>query len=179
MPERRVPERAPPLDLRGEELSDVVPGGQANRARVRLERLHEHAAGAVAATPPRKLCHELERPLLRSEIWEPEAGVGVDDGCKRDSHKVVPFRHHLRAEQDRSVGGGEARERLGGRAWPRDRVCVEPDSLELREPLLQLTLEPLRPRAEPRELARTARGAGDGNGHAPAAVVTAEKTVSV
>ena len=68
MAERRVAELAPPFELVGEEARDVVPGRQLERARVRLEGLHEHAARRIATASPRKLCHELERPFFGAKV---------------------------------------------------------------------------------------------------------------
>ena len=82
-----------------------------------LERLDEHPARSVAAAAAGELRHELERPLLGPEVRHREAGVRIDDGGERDAREVVPLRDHLRAEEHRSIGGGEAprasRERPG------------------------------------------------------------------
>ena len=99
MPERRIAELAPPLELAGEEAGDVVPRRELDRARVGLERLHEHAARRVAAAAAGELRQQLERPLLRAEVRQAEARVRVDDRGERDAGEVVALRHHLRADQ--------------------------------------------------------------------------------
>ena len=99
---------APSFELVGEEARDVVPGCQLERARVRLEGLHEHAAGRVAAAAAGELRDELEGALLGTQVREPEPGIGVDDGGQRDTGEVVALRDHLRAEQDGAIGVAEA-----------------------------------------------------------------------
>ena len=54
------------------------------RARVRLERLHEHATGSVAAAAAGELRQELKRPLLGAEVRQPQPRVGVDDRGQLD-----------------------------------------------------------------------------------------------
>ena len=159
VPERRVAELAAPVELLREEACDVVAGRVAERRRVRLERLHDHLPRRVAAAATRELRHELERPLLRAEVREREPRVRVDDGGERDPGEVMALRDHLRADEDGAVGGGEAVERLAERPGLRGRVRIEPDPLELRHPLLELGLEPLRAGADPRQLGRAARRA--------------------
>ena len=171
--ERRIAELPAPLDLLRQEPTDVVPRREADRARVRLEGLDEHAPGRIPPTPPRELGQELERPFLGAEVGEAETGVGVDDGRERDALEVVSLRDHLRADEDGALRLGEAREGLGGRARPLDRVGVEADQLELRKLLGELSLEALRPRAQARELGRRARGARLARGLVVAAVMAA------
>ena len=130
-----------------------------DRPRVGLERLHEHAAGRVAAAPPGELRDQLERPLLGAEVGHAEPGVGVDDRCQLDAREVMALGHHLRPEQHRAVGVAKRAQRGGELLGLRDRVGVEPDQLELRQLALELPLELLRPRAEPREVGRAARRA--------------------
>jgi hypothetical protein len=107
MAERRVAELAPPFELARHEPLDVVARRERDRARVGLERLHDHAAGSVPAGAAGELREELERPLLRTEVRQPELGVRIDDGCERDAFEVMTLRDHLRAEQHRAVGLGE------------------------------------------------------------------------
>ena len=76
-----------------------MPRRVADRPRVGLEGLDEHAARRVAAAAARELGDELERPLLGAEVRDREARVGVDHGGERDPGEVVALRDHLRAEQ--------------------------------------------------------------------------------
>ena len=116
MPEGRVAELAPALELLGEEAGDVVARRVPERRRVRLERLHDHLPGRVAAAAAGELRHELEGALLGAEVGQREPGVGVDDGGERDAGEVMALRDHLRADEHGAVGGGEAVERLAQRA---------------------------------------------------------------
>src|SRR5690349_15411572 len=156
MPERRIPERTPPLELACEEAGDVVARGVLDRARFRLESLNEDSARRVAAAAARELGEELERPLLGAEVGQTEPGVGVDDRRELDAREVVTLRNHLRPDEDCAVGAREAFERGPQLLGLRDRVGVEPDPLELRQVTLELALEPLRPGTDPRELGRAA-----------------------
>src|SRR5947208_675858 len=108
MPERRIAELATPLELAGEEARDVVTRGELDRARVRLERLHEHTTRRVTPAPARKLRQQLEGSLLGAEVRQAEPGVRVDDGRQGDARKVMPLRHHLRADEHDAVCRGEA-----------------------------------------------------------------------
>ena len=156
---RRVVERAPPLQLLREEAPDVVARRVRDGPRVGLEGLHEHAARRVAATASGELRDHLEGPLLRAEVGHAEAGIRVDHRSELDAGEVVPLRDHLRSEQDRAFRVAEACERLGELLGLRDCIRVEADQLELRQLALELTLQLLRPRAEPREVRRCARRA--------------------
>ena len=150
--ERRIAERLPALELAREEPGDVVVHRMTEGRRVRLEGLHEHAARCVAPAASRKLRHELERPLLRPEVGQAEARVRVDHRGERDARHVMPLRHHLRPNEHRAVGGTEPRERLSRRARAGGDVGVEPEPLELGQPLCELRLEALRARPDPRDL---------------------------
>ena len=108
MPERRVAELPPPLQLAGEEARDVVTRCELDRARVGLERLDEDAARRVAAAASGELGQQLERPLLGAEIRHAQPRVGVDDRCERNSRKVVSLRDHLCADEHDAVAFGEA-----------------------------------------------------------------------
>ena len=110
--ERRVAERAPPLELAGEEAGDVVARGVRDRARVGLERLHDHAPRRVAAAAAGELRDQLERPLLGAEVGQAEARVGVDDRRELDAGEVVALRDHLRAHEHRPLRVREALERV-------------------------------------------------------------------
>jgi hypothetical protein len=83
------PFEAPPLELARQKAIDIVSRCEFDRPRVRLERLHDHAAGGVAAAPPRELRQELERSLLRAEVGQRETGVRVDDSGERDALRFV------------------------------------------------------------------------------------------
>ena len=53
-------------------------GGEAQRARVGVQRLHDHPAAALAAAAaPGELGDERERALLGAEVGEAQRGVGV------------------------------------------------------------------------------------------------------
>ncbi len=75
---------------------------------------------------------------------------------------MVPLGDHLRPDQHRALGGGEAPQRRRRLAGLFGRIGVEPEALELRNVGFQLVLEPLRPGADSRELDGAARGAGLG-----------------
>ena len=179
MPERRVAERAPALELAGEEAGDVVSRGVLDRARVGLERLDEDASRRVAAAAAGELGEELERPLLGAEVGQAEPGVGVDDRRELDAGEVVALRDHLRADEHGALRLREPLERLAQLLRLRDRVGVEPDPLQLGDVALELALEPLRPCSDPRELGRAARRARLPAGLARAAVVAAQRPVAV
>ena len=106
-------------------------------------------------------------------------GVGIDDRREVDAGEVVALRDHLRPDQHRAVRAAEALERLAQRAGPRGRVGVEPDPLELGHVPLELLLEPLRARADVRELDGAAAGQVVGHRLAVAAVVAVQAAVAV
>src|SRR5256885_16911267 len=99
MTERRIAESAAAFELAGEEARDVVTRCKLDRARVRLERLHQHASRRVAAASAGELRQQLERALLGAEVRQAETRVRVDDGREGDARKVMALRHHLRADQ--------------------------------------------------------------------------------
>src|SRR5439155_7328695 len=179
MAERRVAERAPSLELAGEEAGDVVASRVPDRTRIRLERLDEHAPRRAASAPPRELRDQLEGPLLGAKIREREGEIGVDDRSERDPGEVVALGDHLRPEQDGPIGRAEAAQRVRKRLGPGDRVGIEPDPLELRDVPLQLALELLRPGAETRQLGRPAIRTLRRRRLVPAAVVAAQRLVRV
>ena len=72
--------------------------------------------------------------------------------------------HHLRAEQNRAVGFGEAAECGGEELGLRGRVGVEPDQLELGKLAGELPLELLCPRAETRHFGEPQLGQVSGDG---------------
>ena len=135
--------------------------------------------GRVAAAAARELGDELERPLLRAEVREREARVGVDDGRERDPGHVVALRDHLRPDEDCPLGRAEALEDVAHRARPARDVRVQPEPLELGDALRELRLEPLRPGADPGELDGAALGAFARDGLHPPAVVAMERLVGV
>ena len=157
--ERRIAELLPPLELTGEELVHRVARCEGDRSRVRRERLHDHAARAVAAAAPRELREELEHTLLGPEVGDEHPGVGVDDRRQADAREVMPLRHHLRTEQHGALGRGEALEDAPVAAVGGGGVRVEPEELELRNPNGQLLLEPLGTRAEAGDLGGAAHRA--------------------
>ena len=118
--ERRGGARAPPSRKR----ADVVARRVRDRARVGLERLHEHAAGRVAAAAAGELGDQLERALLRAEVRHRERRVGVDHRGELDAGEVVALRDHLRAEQHcapRRRRSGAAQRRAARASRPRPR----------------------------------------------------------
>ena len=134
----------------------------------------------VAAAPSRELRHELERPLLRPEVGEREAGVGVDDGRDRDPREVMALGDHLRPDE-RGRAGRRAKRSSASRSapGPSGRVRVEPDPLETGDAARELGLEPLRPRADARQLDRPAARAALGQLLGVPAVVAVETAVRV
>ena len=133
-----------------------MPDGVHEGRGIRLERLHDHASGRVAPAAAGQLRDELERPLLRAEVGEREAGVGVDDRSDLDTGEVMALRDHLRPDQHGGASGREPLERLAQRAGPRRRVGVEPDPLEAGHPPRELGVEALRAGPDARELDRSA-----------------------
>ena len=91
----------------------------------------------------------------------------------------MALRHHLRADEDDAVGGGELRERGRERARLRNGVGVEPDPFQLRQPLLELALEALRSRTDARELRRRTRGTRGRLRFDVAAVVAAQHAAAM
>ena len=142
-----------------EVAGDVVADGVRERRRVGLERLHDHPPGRVAPAPTGELRHELERPLLGSEVREREPGVRVHDGGDLDAGEVMPLRDHLRADERSGAGAREALERLAKRSRARSGIGVEPNPLEPGKPPFELRIEPLRSRTDARELHGAALGA--------------------
>ena len=117
MPERRVPERAPPLELLREEPGDVVTGSEAERPGVGLEGLDDHAPRCIAAAAAGELGDQLERSLLGAEVREREADVGVHDRREVDTRRSDgPSQPSAcrRAPSPASTGTGRALRR-GGR----------------------------------------------------------------
>jgi hypothetical protein len=159
VPEGWIAEQAAALQLSLEELLHPVAGGKRDRPGIRLVRLNEDAAWSVAPTATRQLRHELEGAFLRPEVGQRHARVRVDDSRQGDPCEVVTFRDHLRAEEDGSLGGGEAVQPVGKLFGPRHSVGVEPEELQLREALRQLGLEALAAGPEAGELRRPARSA--------------------
>src|SRR6185312_12235446 len=101
-----------------EETRDIVPRRKRDRARIRLERLHEDAAWRVAPATPGELGQQLKGALLRAEVRQTETGIGVDDRGERDAGEVMSLGHHLGADEHHSVGVGEAGQRRCKRTWP-------------------------------------------------------------
>ncbi len=136
-----------------------MPRGIRDRARVGLERLHEHATRCIPPAAAGELRQELEGALLGAKVGQPEAHVGVNDRRQLDAGKVMAFRHHLRADEHRALRSGKALERGAQLLGLLDRVCVEADHLELGHLLREHALETLRAGADARKLGRPARGA--------------------
>ena len=121
---------------------------------------------------------QLERPLLGAEVGQAQTRVGVDDRGQRDAGEVVALRHHLRADQRRALGVAECAQRFGN-ASVLDRVGVEAEARQVGDRGRELAVQPLRARADPRELGGAARRTELGRGLAPAAVMAAERPVAV
>src|SRR5204863_8363027 len=68
MPEGRVAELTPALQLAGQEPQHVVSRRQLDRLRVRLAGLAQHGPGGIAAGPPGELRRELLCPLLGTDV---------------------------------------------------------------------------------------------------------------
>ena len=81
-----------------------------DRARIGLIGLNAHTAGGIAAAPARELRDELEGALLGPKVRQRQAGVRIDDRGELDPGEVVPLGDHLRPEQHRPAGVGEAPE---------------------------------------------------------------------
>ena len=177
--ERRVAELPAARELLGEKARDIVPRRKNERARVGLKGLDEHPPRSVPAASAGELGDELEGALLRPEVGEPEAGVRIHDRGERDAGEMVALRDHLGSDEDDAIAGGKALERLLVRAALRRRVGIEPDPLELGHVLLELPFQPLRPRADPGQLERAARGTAPGLGLGEATVVAVETAVAV
>jgi hypothetical protein len=92
---------------------------------------------------------------------------------------VVSLGHHLRPDQHCPVCGRERAKSRGELARFPDRICVEPEPLELGDSLLELSLESLRPRSDPGEVDRAAGGTGLGGRLREAAVVAVQRVVAV
>src|SRR3954463_1859049 len=103
MAERWVTEQATAVELAVQETLDVMPGCELDRARVGQESLDEHPPGRVAAAAACELRQQLECPLLRAEVRQPEPGVRVHDSGERDAGEVVALGDHLRADEHDTV----------------------------------------------------------------------------
>src|SRR5205823_6529933 len=139
VPEGRVAEGAAALELPGQEAGDVVPRGVLDRARLRLERLDEDAAGRVAAAAARELGEELERPLLGAEVGQAEPRVGIDDRSGLADAAVVAAKRPVAMQREGDVAVRAAARGPTGAAVEsgRDTAPVEQqDSLasSFREP---------------------------------------------
>ena len=149
--------------------------GVAQRPRVRVERLDDHAAAAgPAAAAARELGHERERALLGAEVGEAERGVGVDDHSQRDIGEVVPLRHHLGPHQHAGPRGVEAPEQVEHRAPARYGVGVQAEHRQRGDHALELALEPLGAGAVAGDRHRAAVGARARHGLAVTAVVAGD-----
>ena len=123
--------------------------------------------------------HELEGALLGAEVGHAETRVRVDHRRERDVREVMTLGHHLRPDQDGSIRRRERAKRRGELARLPDRIGVEPEPLQLGNPLLELSLEPLRAGSDPREVDRAARRTRLGRRLGEAAVVAVERVVAV
>ena len=159
MPERRVAERLPALELPGDEAIRVVVGRVAQRPCRRVERLHDHPAAPLPAPAAAgQLSHQGERALLGAKVGKPESGVGIEHHRQRDRREVVSLGHHLGAHEHpggRRVEAAQHRAAVAGRR----HVGVEPEDGQRAHQLLQLALELLgaRRRGAPPTSSRTRR----------------------
>src|SRR6185369_8962067 len=125
--ERRIPHLLPELELALEERAVVLPARELHAVVTGVDRLHDGRAGLVApAGATDDLGEELKRTLRRAEIRQAEADIRGHDADERDAREVVALRDHLRPHEDVDVSGAEAREDVGERALPADRVPIEP-----------------------------------------------------
>src|SRR5207247_753563 len=108
-----------------------------------------------------------------------EPRVRVHDGGERDAGEVVALGDHLRADEHDTVRDGTALER--GRECTRllDGIGVEPNAFQLWQLRLELALELLGARAEPRQLRGVAGGAGLRLRLRVSAVMAAQEAVAV
>ena len=66
-----------------------------------IQRLHNRFTRLFASTRASGyLRQQLEGPLRRSEVGEPETDIRRNHPDERDARKVVPFRNHLRPDED-------------------------------------------------------------------------------
>ena len=177
VPERRVAELAPPLEL---------PGQEPRRRRGARRGRSARASGwnvctitrprRIAAAPPRELGDQLERPLLGAEVRHREPGVRVDRRRRaRRPAKWWPFATIcVPSRTTRSAAAKRCSAAVSSSGFV-DRVGVEADQLELRK---------LRARARARASASRRRagrarasrtpGTGLGRGSRVAAVMAAQ-----
>ena len=127
------------------------------------------------------------RPASCVTSWNVRSSArksGKASRCRRrrrqrpDPREVVALRDHLRPDEHRRARGAKALERLLERTGARRGIGVEPDPLESRDPSRELGLEPLRPRADARELHRAAARAGSRQLLRVPAVVAVEPPVA-
>jgi hypothetical protein len=104
-----------------------VARGELDRARVRLEGLHEHAPGRVAAAAAGELRQQLERPLLGAEVGRTEPRIRVDDGCQRDAGESGVPSPPSAPDQRRALRVGECAQRVARRSVL-DSVGVESEA---------------------------------------------------
>ena len=179
MAKRWIPKLPPALELACEELLDGVPRCERHGPRVGRERLDDHAAGRIASAPAGQLREELERPLLGTKIGQRKPHVRIHDRGELDTLEVVSLGDHLRAEEDRPVGGIETRECGRELRWIAGRVRVQANQLELGETLGELSLQALRAGPESGELDGAARRAEIRSILPEAAVMAVETAVGV
>ncbi len=91
----------------------------------------------------------------------------------------MSLRHHLRPDQDSTVGAREPCQRFTHGPLRASRVGIEADPLELGDASRQLGLQPLRTCADSRELDRPALGACLRHALRVPAVMAVEASVSV
>src|SRR5205807_962881 len=92
-----IAERAPALELLGQERVGVVAGSQRDRARPGGQGLHQHPAAARPAPGPAgQLRDQGEGPLLGAEVGEAQRLVGVEHYAQGDVWEVVALGDHLR-----------------------------------------------------------------------------------
>ena len=156
-----------------------MPSRQCHSPRLGLERLHEHAAGRIPSASARELRHKLEGALLGAEVRHAETGVRVDHRRERDVGEVVPLGHHLCPDQNGAIRRRERAKRRGELPRLPGRIGVEPEPLQLGNPLLELSLEALRPGSDPRQVDRTARRTRLGRRLGEPTVVAVERVVAV
>ena len=158
MPERRVAELAPPLELLGE--AGVVARGVAKRESSGWKLCRITFPGASRPLPAGELGDELKGPFLGAEVGQREPGVGVDDRRERPPREVVALGDHLGADEDGAVGSPALQTPAAPRLRSRVRVQQIRSSSGTRGG--RLGLEPLCLRRRSRELRRPHDGQASG-----------------
>ncbi len=174
---RRIAQRAPVLDLAVVERL-VVLGHRLLQQRVlRLEGLDHHAPGPLAAPgATRDLRQQLERPLGRAEVGQPQRLVRRQHADERDPREVVPLGDHLRADEHVDLSTIELAQQLLVGRLPTQRVPIHPGNPGVGHGTSDQRLDLLRALARQLELVPVTFGAAVRIGDLERAVVTAQSS---